>query len=103
MHPLRQRFGRALRLGVVGGGPGSWIGGMHRTAAELDGWWQVVAGVFSSEVARSRAASTWAAVQCGRAWTSMTGSAPARATMATPTSNASARSSVRGNSPARCA
>jgi len=29
---------------------------MHRGAAELDGWWRVVAGVFSSDAARSRAA-----------------------------------------------
>ena len=27
---LRQRFGRALRLGVIGGGPASWIGQMPR-------------------------------------------------------------------------
>src|SRR2546429_7305621 len=53
---LRQRFGRPLRLGIIGGGPGVWIGAMHRTAAELDGWWRVVAGVFSSDPARSRAA-----------------------------------------------
>ena len=48
---LRQRFGRALRLGVIGGGPASWIGAMHRSAAELDGWFQVCAGVFSSDTA----------------------------------------------------
>ena len=53
---LRQRFGRPLRLGVIGGGPESWIGRMHRGAAEFDGWWRVVAGVFSSDPARSRAA-----------------------------------------------
>jgi len=29
---------------------------MHRGAAEMDGWWRVVAGVFSSDPARSRAA-----------------------------------------------
>ena len=56
MTELRQRFGRPLRLGVIGGGPGVWIGDMHRTAAELDGCWRVVAGVFSSDPARSRSA-----------------------------------------------
>ena len=56
MSELKQRFGRRLRLGVVGGGPESWIGRMHRSAAELDGWWQCTAGVFSSDPARSRAA-----------------------------------------------
>ena len=56
MAGIRERFGRPLRLGIVGGGPESWIGKMHRTAAELDGAWRAVAGVFSSNPARSRAA-----------------------------------------------
>ena len=29
---------------------------MHRGAAEMDGWWRAIAGVFSSDAARSRAA-----------------------------------------------
>jgi predicted dehydrogenase len=53
---VRERFGRSLRLGIVGGGPESWIGKMHRSAAELDDGWRAVAGVFSSDPARSRAA-----------------------------------------------
>ncbi|MEP6791723.1 MAG: hypothetical protein ABI907_10150 [Ramlibacter sp.] len=53
---LRQKFGRPLRLAVIGGGPDSWIGRMHRGAAEMDGWFRVVAGVFSSDAGRSRAA-----------------------------------------------
>ncbi|HTS21767.1 MAG TPA: Gfo/Idh/MocA family oxidoreductase [Casimicrobiaceae bacterium] len=53
---LRERFGRPLRLALIGGGPGSWIGRMHQTAAELDGCWRVVGGVFSSDPARSREA-----------------------------------------------
>jgi predicted dehydrogenase len=56
MSGLRERFGRPLRLALVGGGPASWIGRMHQTAAELDGYWRVVGGVFSSDAARSRAA-----------------------------------------------
>jgi predicted dehydrogenase len=54
MNDLRKRFGRRLRLGILGGGPDSWIGGMHRSAAELDRMWQVVAGVVSSDPARAR-------------------------------------------------
>jgi predicted dehydrogenase len=53
---LRERFGRPLRLAIVGGGPDSWIGAMHRGAAEMDGWFRTTAGVFSSDPARSRAA-----------------------------------------------
>ncbi len=56
MPGIRERFGRQLRLGIIGGGPESWIGRMHRGAAEYDGWWSTVAGVFSSDAARSKAA-----------------------------------------------
>jgi predicted dehydrogenase len=56
MKGLRKRFGRPLRLALIGGGPSTWIGRMHQTAAELDGHWRVVGGVFSSDPARSRQA-----------------------------------------------
>ena len=48
---------RPLRLAIVGGGPASWIGGMHRRAAQFDGLWQVVGGVFSSKADSSRDAA----------------------------------------------
>jgi predicted dehydrogenase len=54
MASVRERFGRPLRLAILGGGPASWIGHMHRSAAELDGYWKVVGGVFSSDAKRSR-------------------------------------------------
>lgn len=44
-----------LKLGMVGGGEGAFIGGVHRMAARLDGRWDLVAGAFSSEAGRSRA------------------------------------------------
>ncbi len=56
MTDVTTRFGRPLRLGIVGGGPESWIGRMHRGAAQYDGLWRAVAGVFSSDPARSRSA-----------------------------------------------
>jgi predicted dehydrogenase len=68
MNALRKRFGRALHLGIIGGGPGAWIGDMHRTAAELDGWWRVVAGVFSSDPARSRAAGPELGIDAARSY-----------------------------------
>ena len=55
MKGLAERFGRPLRLAIIGGGPDAWIGRMHRGAAEMDGRWRAVAGVFSSDPARSRA------------------------------------------------
>ena len=54
MAGLKQRFGRRLRLGIIGGGPDAWIGRVHRGAAEMDGYWECVAGVFSSDAQRSR-------------------------------------------------
>jgi len=45
---------RKLRLGMVGGGPGSNIGGTHRQAARLDRRYDLLAGVFASEAERSR-------------------------------------------------
>ncbi len=47
-------LGRRLRYGMVGGGPGAFIGPVHRMAAALDGEWELVAGAFSSRLERSR-------------------------------------------------
>lgn len=47
---------RKLRMGLIGGGPGSFIGRIHRIAAELDGEAQLVCGAFSSSPERSREA-----------------------------------------------
>ena len=47
---------RKLRMGMVGGGPGAFIGPVHRIAAELDGKVELVAGAFSQSPERSRAA-----------------------------------------------
>ncbi|PWQ95225.1 Gfo/Idh/MocA family protein [Leucothrix arctica] len=42
-----------LRLGMVGGGEGAFIGGVHRFAARLDGHFDLVAGALSSDTQRS--------------------------------------------------
>ncbi len=44
-----------VRLGMVGGGEGAFIGAVHRMAARLDGQFQLVAGALSSDPARARA------------------------------------------------
>ncbi|MFM6853470.1 MAG: Gfo/Idh/MocA family oxidoreductase [Sphingopyxis sp.] len=46
-----------LNMGMIGGGPGSFIGPIHRIAAELDREITLVAGVFSSDPHRSRQAA----------------------------------------------
>jgi len=43
-----------LRIGMVGGGPGAFIGGVHRICLAMDGQFQLVAGAFSSDPAKSR-------------------------------------------------
>lgn len=46
---------------MVGGGPGSFIGPVHRMAAELDGRMRLVAGAFSRDPAKNaQAAGDWA-------------------------------------------
>ncbi|GGR19512.1 Gfo/Idh/MocA family protein [Deinococcus ruber] len=46
---------RRLRAGMVGGGPGAFIGAVHRQAMALTGQIELVAGAFASDAARSRA------------------------------------------------
>jgi len=55
MHDSTDQALRPLRLGFVGGGPGSNIGETHRQAARLHGRYMPVAGVFASSPERSRA------------------------------------------------
>jgi predicted dehydrogenase len=42
---------------MVGGGPGAFIGPVHKMAAELDGAFELVAGAFSRDADNSRAAA----------------------------------------------
>jgi len=48
---------RRLRLGMVGGGPGAFIGAVHRIAARLDDRFELVAAALSSDPVRGRAAA----------------------------------------------
>ena len=41
---------KKLSLGIVGGGPGSWIGHVHRISSRFDDQYEIVAGVFSRNV-----------------------------------------------------
>ena len=66
--PVIEMLGRPLRLAVIGGGPGSFIGAVHRTAARMDDRYQLVAGVVSSDPERSRAASIGMGIDPSRAY-----------------------------------
>ena len=48
---------RRLRLGMVGGGPGGFIGAVHRIAARLDDRYELVAASLTSSAERSLAAA----------------------------------------------
>jgi predicted dehydrogenase len=48
---------RRLRLGMVGGGPGGFIGAVHRIASRIDDRWELVAAALSSNPERGRAAA----------------------------------------------
>jgi predicted dehydrogenase len=48
---------RRLRLGMVGGGPGGFIGAIHRIAARMDDRFELVAAALSSDAERSRSAA----------------------------------------------
>ena len=61
---------RKLRMGMVGGGPGAFIGPVHKMAAELDGRIELVAGAFSQSAERSRAAGTSFGIDPARAYAS---------------------------------
>lgn len=45
---------RKLRMGMIGGGPGAFIGAVHRIAAFMDGEIELVCGAFSSDPEKSK-------------------------------------------------
>ena len=58
LNPVISLLGRRLRLAVIGGGPGSFIGAMHRQAARLDDQYTLVAACLSSNASKSVLAAT---------------------------------------------
>jgi predicted dehydrogenase len=45
---------RKLKMGMIGGGPDSFVGNIHRIAANMDGLIELVCGVFSSSYEKSQ-------------------------------------------------
>ena len=48
---------RRIRLGMVGGGQGAFIGGVHRIAARIDDRYELVAGALASQAERANASA----------------------------------------------
>ena len=53
---------RRLKLGMVGGGQGAFIGAVHRIAARIDDRFELVAGALSSDPARAQASADEAGI-----------------------------------------
>ena len=61
---------RRLRLGMVGGGQGAFIGAVHRIAARLDDHYELVAGALSGDPARAVASAADVRIAPERSYTS---------------------------------
>lgn len=59
-----------VRIGMVGGGPGAFIGAVHRIALAMDGRCRLVAGAFSSDPAKSRQAGEELGLEPARVYAS---------------------------------
>jgi predicted dehydrogenase len=70
---------RRLRLGMVGGGDGAFIGAVHRIAARLDDRYELVAGALSSDPERARASAAKLHIAPDRAYADWAAMAKAEA------------------------
>jgi predicted dehydrogenase len=73
---------RRLRLGMVGGGQGAFIGAVHRIAARLDDRYELVAGAFSRDPDNARASAASLHVAGDRAYSDPASMAAAEAARA---------------------
>jgi predicted dehydrogenase len=69
LNPVVTALGRRLRLAVIGGGPGSFIGAMHRQAARLDDRYEIVTGILSSDPDKSKKAALELGISADRLYT----------------------------------
>src|ERR1700754_3805598 len=59
-----------LRLGMIGGGQGAFIGAVHRIAARIDDEYELVCGAFSSDAEKSKASGAELGLPANRVYTS---------------------------------
>jgi predicted dehydrogenase len=72
LNPVMSSLGRRLRLAVIGGGPGSFIGAMHRQSARLDDRYEIVTGILTSDPERSKQAASELGFAQDRLYSSVT-------------------------------
>jgi len=70
---------RQIRLGMVGGGQGAFIGAVHRIAARMDDNYALVAGALSGDAARARASGAELGLDPARSYESYQAMAAAEA------------------------
>src|SRR5437660_4187317 len=68
--PTNGSLNRKLRMGLVGGGQGAFIGRVHATAAVLDNRAALVAGALSSDAAKAKASAPDYDIPADRAYSS---------------------------------
>lgn len=73
---------RRIRLGMVGGGQGAFIGAVHRIAARIDDQFELVAGALASDPVRARASAKELGIADDRAYGSFEEMAKAEAARA---------------------
>ncbi|KRQ01856.1 oxidoreductase [Bradyrhizobium yuanmingense] len=73
---------RRIRLGMVGGGQGAFIGAVHRIAARIDDQFELVAGALASDPVRAKTSAKELGIADGRAYGSFEEMARAEAARA---------------------
>lgn len=68
-----------IRLGMVGGGQGAFIGAVHRIAARIDGEYELVAGALSSNPERALASALELGIDPSRSYATFAAMAKAEA------------------------
>ena len=71
-----------IRIGMIGGGPGSWVGPAHRVAMRIDDRYELVAGTFSRDLDKSRAMGRELGVDSDRVYANYENMAEAEAARA---------------------
>jgi len=59
-----------LKLGMIGGGQGAFIGAVHRIASRIDDEYELVCGAFSSDAEKSKASGLLLGLPANRSYTS---------------------------------
>lgn len=63
---------QSIRIGMVGGGEGAFIGAVHRIAARIDGYFELVAGALSADKERALQSALALGIDASRAYDTFT-------------------------------